>query len=34
VDADSKEILGAAFLSIHGDEVVHGLLGLMYAKMP
>lgn len=34
VDADSKEILGAAILGINGDEVVHGLLDVMYAKMP
>ncbi|MBI3992049.1 MAG: FAD-dependent oxidoreductase, partial [Candidatus Lambdaproteobacteria bacterium] len=34
VDADSKEILGAAILGINGDEVVHGLLDMMYAKAP
>ncbi len=34
VDADSEEILGAAILGINGDEVVHGLLDVMYAKMP
>ena len=34
VDADSKEILGAAILGINGDEVVHLLLDVMYAKAP
>ncbi|MAG57584.1 MAG: mercuric reductase [Planctomycetes bacterium] len=34
VDADTKEILGAAVLGIGGDEVVHALLDLMYAKAP
>ncbi|TDJ78995.1 MAG: FAD-containing oxidoreductase [Planctomycetota bacterium] len=34
VDADSKEILGAAILGIGGDEVVQSLLGAMYAKTP
>jgi pyruvate/2-oxoglutarate dehydrogenase complex dihydrolipoamide dehydrogenase (E3) component len=34
VDADSKEILGAAILGIEGDEVVHVLLDVMYAKKP
>ena len=34
VDADSKEILGAAILGIGGDEVVHTLLTAMYAKLP
>ena len=34
VDADSKEILGAAILGINGDEVVHCLLDVMYAKAP
>lgn len=34
VDADSKEILGAAILGIGGDEVVHSLLDIMYAKAP
>ena len=32
VDGDSEEILGAAILGINGDEVVHGLLDVMYAK--
>ncbi len=34
VDADSEEILGAAILGIGGDEVVHSLLSIMYAKVP
>lgn len=34
VDADSKEILGAAILGINGDEVVHSLLDVMYAGAP
>ncbi len=32
VDAESEQILGAAILGIGGDEVVHSLLDLMYAK--
>jgi pyruvate/2-oxoglutarate dehydrogenase complex dihydrolipoamide dehydrogenase (E3) component len=34
VDADSKEILGASFLGTGGDEVIHCVLGVMYAKAP
>lgn len=34
VDADSKEILGAAILGIGGDEVIHSILDVMYAKAP
>ena len=34
VDADSQQILGAAILGVGGDEVVHVLLPLMYAKAP
>jgi pyruvate/2-oxoglutarate dehydrogenase complex dihydrolipoamide dehydrogenase (E3) component len=34
VDADTEEILGAAILGLSGDEVVHGLLDVMYAKRP
>jgi pyruvate/2-oxoglutarate dehydrogenase complex dihydrolipoamide dehydrogenase (E3) component len=34
VDAESKEILGAAILGISGDEVVHTLLAVMYAGVP
>lgn len=34
VDADSKEILGATILGIGGDEVIHCLLDMMYARAP
>ncbi len=34
VDADSEEILGAAILGLSGDEAVHCLLDVMYAKAP
>jgi pyruvate/2-oxoglutarate dehydrogenase complex dihydrolipoamide dehydrogenase (E3) component len=34
VDAESKEILGAAILGVTGDEVIHVLLDVMYAKAP
>ncbi|HKY10079.1 MAG TPA: FAD-containing oxidoreductase [Candidatus Binatia bacterium] len=34
VDAESKEILGAAILGVTGDEVIHCLLDVMYAKAP
>jgi pyruvate/2-oxoglutarate dehydrogenase complex dihydrolipoamide dehydrogenase (E3) component len=34
VDARSQAILGAALLGIEGDEVMHTLLDLMYAKAP
>jgi pyruvate/2-oxoglutarate dehydrogenase complex dihydrolipoamide dehydrogenase (E3) component len=33
-DAETKEILGAAILGVTGDEVVHLLLDVMYAKAP
>ena len=34
VDGDTREILGAAFLGTSGDEAVHSVLDLMYAKAP
>ena len=34
VDADTKEILGAAILGVGGDEVVHAILDVMTAKLP
>ncbi len=34
VDADTKELLGAAILGMNGDEIVHSLLDVMYAKKP
>lgn len=33
-DADTKELLGAAILGASGDEVVHGILDMMYAQAP
>ena len=34
VDAETKQILGAAILGTSGDEVIHVLLDVMYAKAP
>jgi pyruvate/2-oxoglutarate dehydrogenase complex dihydrolipoamide dehydrogenase (E3) component len=34
VDAESKQFLGASILGVGGDEVVHSILDLMYAKAP
>ena len=34
VDAQSKEILGAAILGVGGDEAIHSILDVMYAKAP
>ncbi|WP_426399640.1 FAD-containing oxidoreductase [Ralstonia sp. R-29] len=34
VDAQSHEILGASIFGVGGDEVVHALLDVMYAKAP
>jgi pyruvate/2-oxoglutarate dehydrogenase complex dihydrolipoamide dehydrogenase (E3) component len=34
VDADSREILGAAILGTGGDEAIHCILDLMYARVP
>jgi pyruvate/2-oxoglutarate dehydrogenase complex dihydrolipoamide dehydrogenase (E3) component len=34
VDADSKELLGASIFGLNGDEIVHSLLDVMYAKKP
>lgn len=34
VDADTQELLGAAILGIEGDEAVHGIADVMYAKAP
>ncbi|MFZ1104816.1 MAG: FAD-containing oxidoreductase [Hyphomicrobiaceae bacterium] len=34
VDQDSKQILGASILGLAGDEVIHCILDLMYAKAP
>ena len=34
VDAETKRILGAAILGVGGDEVIHSILDVMYAKAP
>jgi len=34
VDRDSKQILGASLLGLAGDEVIHSIIDLMYAKAP
>ncbi|WP_019451441.1 FAD-containing oxidoreductase [Cupriavidus sp. BIS7] len=34
VDAETRLILGAAILGLTGDEVIHSLLDIMYAKAP
>jgi pyruvate/2-oxoglutarate dehydrogenase complex dihydrolipoamide dehydrogenase (E3) component len=34
VDAETKQILGAAILGIEGDEVIHTILDVMYARAP
>ena len=34
VDARSRSILGAAVLGVGGDEIIHSILDVMYAKAP
>lgn len=34
VDQNSRQILGASILGVGGDEVIHTILDLMYAKAP
>ncbi len=34
VDAETKQFLGASILGIGGDEIIHCILDLMYAKAP
>ena len=34
VDAETREILGAAILGVGGDEAIHCVLDVMYAKQP
>ncbi|MGE5151119.1 MAG: FAD-containing oxidoreductase [Rhodospirillaceae bacterium] len=34
VDAESKQFLGASFLGTSGDEAIHCILDVMYAKAP
>ena len=34
VDVETREILGAAILGVGGDEIIHTLLDVMYARAP
>jgi pyruvate/2-oxoglutarate dehydrogenase complex dihydrolipoamide dehydrogenase (E3) component len=34
IDAETKQIFGAAVLGIGGDEIIHSILDIMYAKAP
>ena len=34
VDAETRQFLGASFLGLNGDEVIHTVLDQMYAKAP
>jgi pyruvate/2-oxoglutarate dehydrogenase complex dihydrolipoamide dehydrogenase (E3) component len=34
VDQESKQVLGASFLGLEGDEIIHCILDIMYAKAP
>jgi pyruvate/2-oxoglutarate dehydrogenase complex dihydrolipoamide dehydrogenase (E3) component len=34
VDAETKQIMGATILGVEGDEVIHSILDVMYAKAP
>ena len=34
VDAETKQILGAAILGVGGDEIIHCILDVMYARAP
>ena len=34
VDVETKHILGASMLGIEGDEIIHSILDVMYAKAP
>ncbi len=34
VDKETKQFLGASFLGLNGDEVIHTVLDQMYAKAP
>ncbi len=34
VDAETKEVVGAAILAIGGDEIIHSILDVMYSKAP
>jgi pyruvate/2-oxoglutarate dehydrogenase complex dihydrolipoamide dehydrogenase (E3) component len=34
VDAESKQILGASILGLNGDEAIHCITDVMYARAP
>jgi pyruvate/2-oxoglutarate dehydrogenase complex dihydrolipoamide dehydrogenase (E3) component len=34
VDGDTDELLGGAIFGVGGDEVIHSVLDVMYAKSP
>ena len=34
IDAETHRILGASILGVGGDEIVHSILDMMYAKAP
>jgi pyruvate/2-oxoglutarate dehydrogenase complex dihydrolipoamide dehydrogenase (E3) component len=34
IDQDSQQILGASILGVSGDEVIHCVLDVMYARAP
>jgi pyruvate/2-oxoglutarate dehydrogenase complex dihydrolipoamide dehydrogenase (E3) component len=34
VDADTRELVGAAILGVGGDEVIHAVLDVMYSRQP
>jgi pyruvate/2-oxoglutarate dehydrogenase complex dihydrolipoamide dehydrogenase (E3) component len=34
IDAETRRILGASILGVGGDEVIHSILDIMYAKAP
>jgi pyruvate/2-oxoglutarate dehydrogenase complex dihydrolipoamide dehydrogenase (E3) component len=34
VDKETKQILGASLLGLSGDEAIHCILDIMYAKAP
>jgi pyruvate/2-oxoglutarate dehydrogenase complex dihydrolipoamide dehydrogenase (E3) component len=34
IDAETRQILGASILGVGGDEVIHSILDIMYAKAP
>ena len=34
IDSGNKQILGASILGTGGDEVIHSIMDIMYAKAP